>query len=403
MSTATPELVFDPYDYGFQSDPYPVYAHLRENSPLHHNPAYDVWAVTRHADVTRALRDDTRFSNAMGVSLDASAWRPDAHKVMSFLAMDAPRQTRLRKLVSRGFTPRRVQELAPRIQELTDHYLDQCLADDEFDWITDFAGRLPMDVISEMMGVPPEDRDEIRRLADLVVHREEGVRDVPVAGMEASLHLVAYYADMVTARRSRPTEDLTSALCQAEIDGDRLEDEEIIAFLFLMVVAGNETTTKLLGNALFHLTRHPEQLTEVFAPGAELTSPWIEETLRFDTSSQMIARHLLSDFELEGTVAPAGAKVMLVLGSANRDERVFSEPDRYHLHRSKDELAQSASFGGGRHFCLGANLARLEAVIALDELVRRVRTVAVDHDRCVRVHSTNVRGFSSVPVRIEVR
>ncbi|WP_235738610.1 cytochrome P450 [Nocardioides alcanivorans] len=396
------DLVLDPYDYAFQADPYPVYARLREHEPLHHNPAHDLWAITRHADVSAALRDDTRFSNAMGVSLDVSAWRPDAYKVMSFLAMDAPRQTRLRKLVSRGFTPRRVQELTPRIEQLTHHYLDRSL-DGELDWITDVAGRLPMDVISEMMGVPEADRDEIRRLADLVVHREEGVLDVPVAGMEASLHLVAYYAEMVTERRVRPTDDLTSALCQAEIDGDKLDDDEIIAFLFLMVVAGNETTTKLLGNAVFHLTQRPDQFAQVFEPGADLVNVWIEETLRHDTSSQMVARHLLQDYRLGDVVAPAGSKVMIVLGSANRDERVFTEPAVYDIHRDKDELTQLVSFGGGRHYCLGANLARLEARIVLRELVRRVRHLEVEHEQCVRVHSTNVRGFASVPMRVELR
>ncbi|WP_204164650.1 cytochrome P450 [Nocardioides daejeonensis] len=398
----TSTLAFDPYDYGFQADPYPTYAQLREHAPLHHNTALDLWAITRHADVTAALRDDARFSNAMGVSLDASAWRPDAYKVMSFLAMDAPRQTRLRKLVSRGFTPKRVQELTPRIEQLTAHYFDASL-DGELDWITDVAGRLPMDVISEMMGVPAADRDEIRRLADLVVHREEGVRDVPVAGMEASLHLVAYYAEMVAERRVRPVDDLTSALCQAEVDGDKLEDEEIIAFLFLMVVAGNETTTKLLGNAVFHLTQRPEQFAAVFDPARDLVNVWIEETLRFDTSSQMLARHLLTDYEIDGVVAPAGSKVMLVLGSANRDERVFTRADAYDIHRDKDELTQIASFGGGRHYCLGANLARLEARIVLHELVRRVSDIEVDHERCVRVHSTNVRGFASVPMKVALR
>lgn len=402
MSAHTADLGFDPYDYGFQHDPYPVYARMRADAPLHHNVDDDLWALTRHEDVTRALRDDARFSNAMGVALDASAWRPDAYKVMSFLAMDTPRQTRLRKLVSRGFTPRRVQELAPQITALTQEYFDECL-DGELDWITDFAGRLPMDVISQMMGVPVADRDEIRRLADLVVHREEGVRDVPVAGMEASLHLVAYYAEMVTERRKRPTDDLTSALCQAEIDGDRLDDEEIIAFLFLMVVAGNETTTKLLGNALYHVAAHPEQQHAVFAPGADLVDVWIEETLRFDTSSQMLARHLLADYELEGVVAPAGAKVMLVLGSANRDERVFTDADQFNIQRSKDELAQFVSFGGGRHFCLGANLARLEARIVLAEFVRRIGHLDVGHDAAVRVHSTNVRGFASLPIKVVAR
>ncbi len=230
--------------------------------------------------------------------------------------------------------------------------------------------------------------------------------DVPIPAMEASISLFAYYADMLAQRRKSPGTDLISALLEAEIDGDRLSDNEIIGFMFLMVVAGNETTTKLLGHALFHLTRHPAQLEKVFADPddrGDLVVPWIEETLRYDTSSQMLARHLLADVELHGRVAPAGSKAVLVLGSANRDDRVFDDPDRFDVFRERDELAQLLSFGGGRHFCLGANLARLEARIALAALVRRVRAVEVAHDDCVRVHSVNVRGFASVPVRMEAR
>lgn len=181
-----------------------------------------------------------------------------------------------------------------------------------------------------------------------------------------------------------------------------MTDEEIIAFLFLMVVAGNETTTKLLGNAVFHLARHPEQLAEVFADPA-LIEPWIEETLRFDNSTQMLARHLLADVELHGAVAPAGSKLLIVLGSANRDERVFTDPDRYDVHRDRAELGRLVSFGGGRHFCLGASLARLEARVALGELVRRAGDVRVHHAEAVRVHSTNVRGFARLPVTVTPR
>ena len=400
------QIVFDPYDYAFQEDPYPTYRRCRDEDPLHHNEDLDIWFLTRHADVKHAVRTEGVYSNAMGVSIDNRAWGPDAHRVMSFLGMDPPRQTRLRSLVSKGFTPRRVAELAPQIQRLTDLHLTRCLEEGSFDWIHDFAGRLPMDVISEMMGVPEEDRAEIRRLADLLVHREHGVRDVPPAGSEAALTLVVYFTEMVESRKKRPTSDLTSALLSAELEGDRLTDEEIIAFLFLMVVAGNETTTKLLGHALFHLTRNPEQYEKVFADPADpddLVVPWIEETLRYDTSSQMLARHLLADVELHGKVAPKGSKAVLVLGSANRDDRVFDDPDRFDIFRDKDELGQLLSFGGGRHFCLGANLARLEARIALKELVRRVGAVEVAHDDCVRVHSVNVRGFASVPVRMAPR
>lgn len=398
---------FDPYDYQFHEDPYPIYQRLRAEAPLYHNAERDFWALSRHADVGAALRDDVTFSNAMGVSLDRSAWRADAHKVMSFLAMDPPEQIRHRKLVSRAFTPRRVRELQPGIQALTERYLDAALAGGpDIEWIEQFAGRLPMDVISQMMGVPDADRDEVRRLADLVVHREEGVFDVPVAGMTASLELVSYYQSMLDARKKQRTDDLPSALLDAEIDGDRLHDDEIIAFLFLMVVAGNETTTKLLGNALFHLSAHPQQLADVFArpdDPAVTVVPWVEETLRHDTSTQLLARHLTRDLDLHGVVAPAGSRVVLLLGSANRDEDIFTDPTRYDVHRSKEELGQILSFGAGKHYCLGANLARLEVRVVLAELVRRVRSFEVDSSRAVRVHSTNVRGFAKLPIRVEVR
>jgi cytochrome P450 len=406
------KLVFDPYDYATQDDPYPIYQRLRDEEPLHHNPEHDFWVLSRHADVATALRDDATYSNRMGVSLDQSAWHPEAHRVMSFLALDAPEQTRVRSLVSRAFTPRRVRELIPQVQGLTDRYLDEALSiggdgdsdgSVDLDWITQLAGKLPMDVISEMMGVPEVDRDEVRRLSDLLVHREEGVHDVPPAGMEAAMTLFGYYADLLAERRAHPTDDLTSALLQAEVDGDRLEEGEIIAFLFLMVVAGNETTTKLLGNAVHHLAAHPAQLAEVFADPDELVVPWIEETLRHDTSSQLLARHLRADVTLHGRTAPAGSKLLVALGSANRDERVFRDPTSYDVHRDKKELGQILSFGGGRHFCLGANLARLEARIVLEELVRRVEAIEVDTEHSVRVHSTNVRGFAQLPVRVHLR
>lgn len=406
---ATP-LQFDPYDYDFHEDPYPTYQRLRDEDPVHHAVGDDIWVISRHADVFETLRRDDVFSNRMGVSLDASAWNPEAHKVMSFLGLDGAEQARVRKLVSAAFTPRRVRELTPEVQELTEKYLASTLAinaeQGEADWIKDFASLLPMDVISEMMGVPVPDRDEVRRLADLVVHREDGVRDVPVAGMEASFALFDYYGDMVKQRRAQPTEDLTSALLAAEIDGEKLRDGEVMAFLFLMVVAGNETTTKLLGNALFHLSAHPEQQADVLAHPAEpdaLVVPWIEETLRHDTSSQMLARYVVEDTEVAGVRIPGGSKALVLLGSANRDERVFGDPTRFNVHREKTELSQILSFGTGRHFCLGANLARLEAKVVLNELVRQVGDFRVHADRAVRVHSTSVRGFASLPVTFTPR
>jgi cytochrome P450 len=237
-------LLYSPYDYAVHEDPYPIYARLREEAPLYRNDDLDFWAVSRHADVAGAFRDHQRFSNANGVSLDPSAWGPAAHRTMSFLALDPPSHTRMRSLVAKGFTPRRVRELEAGILRLTERHLAPAVARGDFDFVADFAGRLPMDVVCELMGVPEADRDELRRLADLVMHREEGLSDVPVAGMEAALTLIGYYQDLVTERRARPGSDLTSALLAAEEGGDRLAEEEVVAFLFLMVVAGNETTTR---------------------------------------------------------------------------------------------------------------------------------------------------------------
>jgi cytochrome P450 len=207
---------------------------------------------------------------------------------------------------------------------------------------------------------------------------------------------------MLAQRRTTPTDDLTSALLAAEVDGDRLTDEEIMGFLFLMVVAGNETTTKLLGNAWYWAWRNPSERARALADRALLPS-WIEETLRYDTSSQMLARTTTTDVTLHGTTIPAGDRVVLVVGAANRDERVFTDPDAYDLGRSERELQQIASFGFGRHFCLGASLARLEARVCLEELVARVADYDIDATGIRRVHSVNVRGFASLPTTVVVR
>ena len=392
---ATGDVVFDPYDYVTQDDPYPVYRWLRENAPLYHNTDLDFWALSRHADVTAAFRAEGTFSNSMGVSLDPSSWGPQARDVMSILAMDPPEQTRLRALVSRGFTPRRVAELEGQIRRITCEHLDALALDAPFDFIDTFAGRVPMDVISELMGVPHADRAELRRLADLLVHRADGQRDVPKEGVQAAFTLFGYYTDMLASRRRRPSDDLTSALAQADIDGDRLTDQEIIGFLFLMIVAGNETTTKLLGNAVFWAARNGSELAKVLADPGRIPD-WVNETLRYDGSTQLLARYLLRDVALHGELAPTGSQLVLLLGSANRDETVFPDADRYDIDRDTSQLA---SFGGGRHYCLGANLARLEARVALEELTARIRDIEVDEARAERVHSINVRGFAHLPVQ----
>ncbi|MEV0710011.1 cytochrome P450 [Nocardia aurea] len=399
MTAASLEpLTFDPYDYRFHDDPYPTYQRLRTEAPLYHNAEIGFYALSRHADVTAGFRDHHRLSSANGVSLDPAAWGPHAHKVMSFLAMDDPRHVRMRKLVFKGFTPKRVAAMEDSIRDLTVSYLEPALAERRFDWIDEVAGKLPMDVISELMGVPVADRAEIRRLADLVVHREDGVLDVPMAAAHASITLITYYTELVADRRRKPADDLTSALLDAEMNGDRLTDEEIIGFLFLMVVAGNETTTKLLGNALYWAGMNPGEYAEVTAD-RDLVSDWVEETLRYDASSQILARTATVDIEYPYGTIPANSKVLLLIGSANRDTDAFDDADSYRIGRTGK--AALTSFGAGVHFCLGAHLARLEANIALGEFAARVRRYEVETAGIERVHSTSVRGFAKLPIVVE--
>jgi hypothetical protein len=397
MTTVTPS--YDPYDYAIHEDPYPTYAAMRAHAPVYRNDDHGFYALSRYADVVAAFRDDQRFSSADGVSLDPSATGPQAARVMSFLAMDEPRHGRMRKLVSRGFTPRRVQDLESRVRAITDAHLVPALERNAFDFIEDVAGKVPMDVVSELLGVPEADRAELRRLADVVVHRDDGLFDVPQAAAAASIDLAVYYLGLIAARRKQPRDDLTSALLEVEIDGERLTDDELGAFLFLMVVAGNETTTKLLGHCWYWGWRNPEQLAK---PLAEIgaVAAWVEETLRYDNSTQMLARTTTTEVTVGEVVIPPAARVLLLIGSANRDDLVFADPNRYDLDRDTSELL---SFGSGRHFCLGASLARLEAKIVLEQLVSKISAYDVDESNAHRVHSVNVRGFAQLPTSVTLR
>jgi cytochrome P450 len=399
------KLVLDPYDYDFHEDPYPYYKRLRDEAPLYRNDELKFWALSRHSDVLQGFRNSTTLSNRDGVSLDPVSRGPHASKTMSFLAMDDPAHLRLRTLVSKGFTPRRIRELEPRVTEIATQHLDTMLekagsdASGIVDYVDEFAGKLPMDVISELMGVPEPDRAQVRAWADGVMHREDGVNDVPASAIEASINLIVYYQEMVAERRKRPTEDLTSALLAAEIDGDRLTDEEVLGFMFLMVIAGNETTTKLLANAAFWGHKNPDQLAPVYADLSRVPL-WVEETLRYDTSSQILARTVSGELTLYDTTIPEGDVLLLLPGSGHRDERAFDNPDDYLIGREIG--AKLLSFGSGAHFCLGAHLARMEARVALTELFKRIRGFQVDEANAVRVHSSNVRGFAHLPISVEV-
>ncbi|WP_040518548.1 cytochrome P450 [Gordonia neofelifaecis] len=406
-------IPFDPYDYDFHEDPYPTYARLRREAPVYRSADGDFWALARHDDVSEAFRDNVRLSNSWGVSMDPLSYNENAEYAMSFLAMDDPRHLRLRKLVSKGFTPRRVSELAPRIQELTHQHWSRCLEMGEFDFVHDFAGLLPMDVVSELLGVGQSDRAHLRTQSDLLIHREEGVTDVPEAAIRAYVELHGFYTELLADRRKNPGDDLVSALIGAELAGDdgeltAMTDQEIIGFMMLMVVAGNETTTKLLANSVFWGHRSGGQVAGILdavgagADALEIVEDWVQETLRYDTSTQMLLRRVARDVEYGGRTIPAGDRVLLLIGSANRDEDVFGpDADQYRIGR--DSSRTILSFGLGTHFCLGAHLARLETNIGLAEIARTVKSFEVDVAAAERVHSVNVRGFAALPMKVIAR
>jgi cytochrome P450 len=386
----TAPLVYDPYAYEIHEDPYPTYKRLRDEAPAYYNAQLGFHALSRFHDVWNAIQEWDTFSSAEGVSLErGSGARPPM-----IIAMDPPRQQKLRRLVSKAFTPRRVAELEPTVRALTRKYLEPVISRGACDFVQDFAAKLPMDVISTMMGVAEGDQDMLREWADTLLHREEGRSEIPQAGLEASGKLARYFAEDLVRRRRQPGDDLISALLDAEVDGERLTDAEIVGFCFLLVIAGNETTTKMLGNAMVLLERHPDQRAWLVANPGGLAGA-VEEVVRYDNSTQMLARVLTRDVSLHGTTMQAGRKLLLLIGSANRDERAIERPDEFDVRREPSHLA----FGHGLHVCLGASLARLEGRVALEEVLPRMPDYAVDPAGLVRVHSANVRGYSHVPMR----
>ncbi|MQY07386.1 cytochrome P450 [Actinomadura macrotermitis] len=395
------DLHYSPYDFGIQDDPYPVYARLREEAPVYRNDADDIWVLSRHADIAEALRDTARYSSRNGLRIEPAFWGPQAERFFSFVAMDPPKHTRMRGLVSRAFTQRRVQALEPRLREIARGYLKPALDGERFDLMADFAARFPTDVISELVGVPEADRDRVRDLGMAIMYRDEEdtgpVTDLPPQALQAIGELVGYYTQLTIDRAGRRQDDLLSGLLDAADGDDKLSPEEIVGVLILLVGAGIETTMLLLGNAWHAAWKHPEQ--RAAALGGRIDD-WIEETLRYDPPSQSLARTTTEDVELHGVRIPADSRVLLLVGSGNRDPRVFTGPDRFDLDR---DTGASLSFGGGRHHCLGANLGRLEARVAFQELAAVVADYEIDDDAAQRVHSTNDRGFASLPTRITAR
>jgi cytochrome P450 len=301
--------------------------------------------------------------------------------------------------VSRAFTPRRIADLEAPTRALSTRYLDALDGRSHADLIADYAGLLPIDVIARLLGVPDGDQQQLRAWSDELVHREEGVPEVTPGGVEAGYHLYKYFSAFVADHRKHPdaTDDLTTALIVAESDGERLTDDEVVGFCFLLIIAGNETTTKLLANCLLALQQFPSERAKIKADPAAIPKA-VEEILRYANSTQIMARTLTHDVELHGEHMNAGEKVLLLLGSGNRDERVFERPDVYDMDRPWP--THHLGFGHGIHVCLGAALARLEMRVSLEEFFARHPDYAIDESALERVHSGNVWGYSRAPIRL---
>ncbi|HEV2089229.1 MAG TPA: cytochrome P450, partial [Cryptosporangiaceae bacterium] len=321
---------YDPFGYALHEDPYPTYAWMRAHRPLYRNEQRDFWALSRHADVLWALRSPGLFSNRNGISLEPDLWGPDAVKTSFFLAMDPPQHGAMRRLTGAVFKPGWVASMEPTVRELARARLAPLREGEPFDFAADYAAALPNDVMCEVVGIPAPDRDLVRADNDLLNQSEDGTDERSRAATDAGMRLAWYYVTLINDRRRRLREDLTSTLIQARVDGRPLTDSQLVAFLFLMVSATNESTGKLIGNALYHGWRLPEvQRSGLNGRAAE----WGREALRFDSPSQMMARTLTEEAVIHGTRVPAGARIALLPASGNRDGRVFAEPDVFDLDR----------------------------------------------------------------------
>jgi cytochrome P450 len=388
---------WDPYHADQREVPYETWRRLRDEAPVYHNERFGFWALSRFDDVLAASLDTETFSSARGITLD-SIGDPIPFPIM--IMMDPPLHDAFRKVVSRAYTPRRIASLEGRIRELCAQYLDPFIGEGGFDFVRDFGMRLPVMVISTLLGFPEEDHDQLREWSDLALHREEGKEGMTHEAQEAQNLTMAYYMGQIEQRRRQPRDDMITALVEADLttpDGEvrKLDDLEVIGMLALISNAGNETVARMLGWAALVLDEYPDARREM-ADDPSLIPAGVEELLRYEAPSPIQGRYVTRDVEMHGTVLPEGAKLALLTGSAGRDERKYPNPDTYDIHRSLD---RHVTFGYGAHFCLGAALARMEGNVALAEVLRRFPTWQVDRSAVAYVATNTVRGPSSVPVR----
>jgi pimeloyl-[acyl-carrier protein] synthase len=398
---ATPGAVdFDPRSPAFVADPAPAYHLLRREAPVLYVPATESWWLTRYDDVLLALQD-----RRLGKEPLAPGGRPvtpvaavgGASLPPSMLFRDPPEHTRLRALVNRAFTPRVVEALRPHIQEVADRLLDGVAPQGRMDVMADFAVPLPAIVIAELLGVPPADRERFKAWSTDLALALDATQPPPAraAAAAAGEALARYFADLIAARQGQPRDDLISGLLAAEEQGDRLSRGELLSMCVLLLVAGHETTTNLIGGGTLALLRHPEQLHRLRRQ-PQLLPAAVEELLRYVSPVQRVGRIVREPLAIGGTPLPAGAIVAPVLAAANRDPGVFAEPDRLDLGRPDN---RHLAFGRGIHFCLGAPLARLEGQIAFATLLARCPDLELVTPDPVWSSNTSLRSVTALPVR----
>ena len=391
-------VAYNPLSASVARDPYPVYAKLRERDPVHHSRLMDALLFTRYRDVDAILRDHRHFSSDPRKRRASGRQRASlpSPEDMSMLFLDPPDHTRLRALVNKAFTRKAVNALEARVRGLMEGLLDAVADPAGFDWMEAVANPLPVIVIAEMLGVPPEDRARFRVWSDRrarILEPTLTAREREIAG-EAAEALDAYFLPIIEARRAAPRDDIVSALVHAEEAGDTLTEREMLMMLRLLLVAGNETTTNLLGNGLLALLRHPDQLAALREdPG--LIPAAVEELLRFDSPVQTDFRTAVEDCDVNGFPVPRGRNVITLIGAANHDPAVFDRPDRLDVRRRE---VSHISFGRGIHYCLGAQLARMEGRIAFEALLERFSSIHLLTDRLAFRNSIVLRGLESLPI-----
>ena len=392
-------VAYNPLSRQTAQDPYPVYAALRERDPVHRSALMNAWMFTRHTDIDTILRDHRRFSNDPRKGTLSSRQRAGlpADEEFTMLFLDPPDHKRLRALVNKAFTPKAVNALEPHIRSLLGSLLDDIDDPAGFDLMQAVAQPLPVIVIAEMLGVPPEDRAQFkiwsdqraRTLEPSIDARERALADA------ANKALNDYFRPIIEERRADPKDDIVSALAQAEEEGDRLTELEMLNMLRLLLIAGNETTTNLIGNGVLALLRHPDQMQKL-RDDPSLIPLAVDELLRFDSPVQTDFRRALEDCEVNGFPLKKRDNIVLLLGAANRDPDVFEKPDRLDVGRGD---RSHLSFGRGIHHCIGAPLARLEGRVVLEMLLERFSQISL-RDRQPRFRNSIVlRGLESLPVR----